>query len=535
MIHQLPAGSARRLLRRATTVSLFTTLGVAVGFLVDVLLLARFGVGASTDAYLGGYTVPLIFITCLTAVEPVLVTILAGYQGDEAAFAVLLNTAGLISLAVAALGALLARPLITATMPGFAAETAAQATLLARILFARVPATAVSEVCKAELYARRRFGLATLSNVFPGLITAIVLALPRTSSDIKIVAISAVAGALLQAAVLVAELLGRQRVPYRWTLRHTTPVLSQTGRLLAAPLVGLLLRQGVVLAERFFGSHLAAGGVTALSYASRLTMTVAGIGFDGINTASLPSLVDRWRHGAAREARDELAALFKLMITVALPVGLMVAALGNPLVLLFFQRGQVDRQAALLLGTVFSVYALSLLALGPFRAAQNFFYAVQEMRPIIVLHGSLTALAVLLDWVLVGPLGPTGLALSFAISSGIIAIAATVWVARRAGDLAWRRLADSFWRLGVASAAMAGVALLLSSRLQPAALEWGRWGLIATLALSGLAGCLVFSGVGGALRVEPIVSLWRLAKERCGRRKTPPPAPPARGRELEEP
>jgi putative peptidoglycan lipid II flippase len=508
---------------------------VAVGFLVDVLLVARFGVGASTDAYFGGYTVPLILVTCLTAIEPVLVTILAGYRGDEGAFGVLLNAAGLISLALAALGALVARPLVGATMPGFAPETAAQATLLARILFARVPATAVSEVCKAELYARRRFGLATLSNVFPSLITAIVLALPRTGWRIEIVAISTVAGALVQAVVLTAVLLGHWRVPYRWTLRHTAPVLSQTGRLLAAPLVGLLLRQGVVLAERFFGSHLAAGSVTALSYASRLTMTVAGIGLDGINTASLPSLADRWRQGATRDARDELAALLKLMVAVAMPVGLTVAALGTPLVLLFFQRGQVDRQAALLMGTVFSVYSLSLLALGPFRAAQNFFYAVREMTPIIVLHGSLTALAVLLDWVLIGPLGPVGLALSFVISSGIIVVAATVWMARRAGDLGWRRQADSFWRLGLASVAMAGVALVLSARMQPAALAWGRWGLILTLALSGLAGCLVFVGVGGVLRVEPIVSLWRLARERGRRKEKPPSVPPASGRERGEP
>ena len=47
----LGGGAIGRLLRRATTVSFFTALGVGVGFLVDVLLVARFGIGASTDAF----------------------------------------------------------------------------------------------------------------------------------------------------------------------------------------------------------------------------------------------------------------------------------------------------------------------------------------------------------------------------------------------------------------------------------------------------------------------------------------------------
>jgi len=522
----LPGGAIGGLLRRASTVSFFTTLGVGVGFLVDVLLVARFGIGASTDAYFGGYTVPLIVVTCVTAIEPVLVTVLAGYREDKSAFSILLNAAALAGLAIAVLGVPLARVLVRTTAPGFSPETAAQATLLARIFFARVPATTLTEVCKAELYARRRFGLATFSNIFPGLLSAIVLALPRTCSSIAIVAASAVVGSLLQAAVLVAALLGPLHVRYHFTLRHATPLLGQTGRLLVAPLAGLLLRQGVVIAERIFGSCLPAGSVTALSYASRLTMTVAGIGFDGINTAALPSLAERWSLGPTREARRELGALLKFMIAVALPAGLMVAALASPLVLLLFQRGQVDRQGALLMGSLFGVYSLSLLGLGPFRAAQSFFYAAKEMRAIIVLHGGLTALTVLLDWILVRRFEAMGLALSFAISSVIIAGVALTWLARRGGDMGWRRLADSFWRLALAALAMAGVAYFLARGLQPAMQLYGGWGLVSTLALSGLAGLGVFLVVGSVLRAEPVSILLRAARIGCNKVESPPGSPP---------
>jgi putative peptidoglycan lipid II flippase len=511
-------GGDRPLLRRASTVSAFTTLGVAAGFLLDVLLVARFGIGAQSDAFFGGYTIPLILVTTTMAISPVFVTILAGLRDDGTAFGVLLNAAGLVSLAVAVLGALLARPLIEITTPGFSPSTAAQAAALARILFARVPVATLAEVCKAKLYAERRFGLASSSNVLPNLITILLLVLPGAGSGIHVVALGLVAGTLAQAALLMGVLFGALRVPYRWTLRHPTPLLSQTGRLLVAPLAGLLLRQGVTLAERFFGSHLAAGSVTALSYANRLTMTVGGVTLDGIATAGLPSLAERWKEGPSARARDELASLMRLMVSVALPVGLLMAALSTPAVLLFFERGQVDHQSALLMGAVLSAYALSLAPLGPFRAAQTYFYAVQDSRPIVVLHGSLTALTVLLDLLLVQLLGAVGLALSFTLSSGIIAVLSILWLARMAGSAGWRRLLDSSWRLGLACLAMAAAAYGASRWLQGLTADSGRWGLILSLSLSSMAGLALLVVTAGLLRQQELVTLRSMVTRRWAQR-----------------
>lgn len=505
-------------LRRATTVSSLTALGVAAGFLVDVLIVARFGVGAQTDAFFGGYTIPLILVTCLTAVEPVLVTILASYRSDESACGVLLNATVLISAIVTVLGALLARPLIKVILPGFAPAVADQATHLAQILFIRVPPTAVAEVCKSELYVRRRFGLATFSGVIPSLVTAFLLILPGTGSNIDIVALGFVAGTLAQALLLAGALFGALRVPYRWTLRHSAPILSQSGRLMLAPVAGLLLRQGVTLAERFFGSTLPTGSVTALSYAGRLTMTVAGVAYDGITTASLPSLAERWSQGAREAFRSQLAMLLTMMTTVAVPLGLMVTALGSPLVRLLFQRGQVNPESALLMGAVLSTYSLSLPFLGPFRVVQNYFYAVKETRPIVFLHGGLTALTVILDWALVGPLGAVGLALAFALSCAIMTVVSLLWLAWRIGDLGWRRFVDSFWRLGLTSVATASVVFGFSHWIETAARGTGQWGLVLSVIVGCLLGLAVFVGLGSLLRLEAILLLRNKAREKWATR-----------------
>jgi len=518
----LPEGSPSgrhtgRLLRSSTTVSALIALSVVAGFLVDVLLVARYGIGADTDVFFGAYTVPFILVTRLAAIQPVTVSVLVGYRQDRTAFSVLLNAAALIALPVAMAGVALARPLVMVTTPGFDSAAVAQAVTLVRILFAEVPAAAVAEVCRAELFARQHFGFAAFSNVIPGLVTAAVLVFPGHGMGIEIAAWGFVAGAFAQAAFLVTVLFGRLRASYCWSLRHPTPILRETGRLILAPLAGLFLRQGVTLAERLLGSYLAAGSMTAISYANRLNTVVAGVFFDGITTVSLPSLADHLRGQRVQAARAEMATLLKLMAYAAVPLGVAVAALSTPLVRLFFERGQVSHDSAVLMGAVVGVYSLSLPFLGPFRAVQNFFYAVKAMGPIVILHGGLAALTAILDLILVWKLGAIGLALAYAVSSGIMMAVGLVWLGRRAGDLGWRRLADAFWRLAVTSGAMGvtlwGVSHWLVGAAGTAARP-GRWELISYLAVAGLSGFVVFIGLGVLLRLEAISLLWRLARSK---------------------
>lgn len=501
------------MLQRSATVSLLTGVGVIAGFVVDVLLVARFGIGAETDAFFTGYTIPFILVTRLAAIQPVVVSVLAGYRQQPSAFAVLLNAAALIAAALAALGALLARPIVALTAPGFDAASAALAARLAAILFARVPLAAVAEVCRAELYARRRFGLATFASAVPSLIAAGVL-LAGSSGGIQVVAWGFVAGALAQALLLAGVLFGVLRVPYRLTLRHPEPVLRNTGRMVLAPLAGLFLRQGVTLAERVLGSYLPAGSVTALSYANRLNTIVAGVFFDGVTTASLPVLTERWRDGPLPAARAELRMLLKLAITVALPIGLAISALSTPLARLFFERGEVQAEAALLLGVVLGVYSLSLPFLGPFRAVQTFFYAIQETWPVVIFHGGLALLAVALDLALVWSLGVVGLALAYAVSCGIMAFVGLAWVARRAGPLGWRSLAASTGRLAVVSAAAAASAWAISQWLGAAASGASQGERLLALAAGGLAGLLVFAGLGVILKLEVVTILMNAVKRR---------------------
>ena len=536
--------------RRSGAVSVCTALAVLSGFALDLLLIAQFGIGLETDAFFAAYTIPLVLIICAAALQPALVSLLAAelpprgkraeqvvgdkpghlcatadVLPDNGLFSALLNATGLLALALAGFGVLAAGPILGLTAPGFSASTLMLAVPLARVLFLRVPGAAVAEVLKAGLYTQRRFIAPTLSNAIPSL-TAILLLLLAANQHIEVVAVGLVLGTLAQVILLSVLLFGQRPLPYRWQLRSfrsELPALRRVGGLVLAPLAGLLLRQTITLAERILGSFLPTGSVTALSYANRLTMVAAGVFFDGLTTASMPSLTAAWAQGAVDDVRAILRRLLGLTSLVALPLGLALAALSAPLVRLLFERGQVDLYSAQLLATVLGIYALSLPFLGPYRAVQTFFYAAREPRPVIVLHGILATLTVTLDLVLVRSLGAAGLAAAYVFSCGVTLAVALVWLARRAGEsLDWRQLADSAWRLGLTSIAAAAVLFWSSRVLDTAVIGLGRWSQIAVVGISGLAGLVVFVGVGTILRLEAVVGVWRLARRGCNRRDSAP-------------
>jgi putative peptidoglycan lipid II flippase len=518
-------------------------MAVLAGFALDVLVVARFGIGSTTDAFFAAYTIPLVLIGCAAALQPVLVSLLsaevspgtsqAGDPPRSDLFSALMTTTGLAAVALAGVGIAAAGPAMGLVAPGLNAPTTVLAVGVARVLFLRVPGAAVAEVLKVGLYAQRRFVAPTLSNAVPSLTAVGLLVATANRSpggnhrEIGVVAAGLVVGTLAQVALLAVLLFGRRPVAYRWRLRSIRselPALRQAGGLVVAPLAGLLLRQAVTVAERILGSFLPAGSLTALSYANRLTMVAAGVFFDGMTTASMPSLAAAWAQGAGEAVRNMAHRLLGLAWLVAAPLGLGVAALSPPLVRLFFQRGQVDPDSAQLLAMVLGIYALSLPWLGPYRAVQTFLYATRQPGVVIVLHGILAAVTIGLDLVLVRWLGVAGLAAGFATGCCVTLAAGLAWLARRGGGWPdWQQIADSAWRVGLASAASA-VVVFWSSRMLDGAVRsaslWGamagtgRWSQVVVVGISGLAGLAVLIGVGTLARAEAVVGMWRLVRRK---------------------
>lgn len=407
-----------RLAPSAIIIFAFTGIGVAAGLAVDLLIAIRFTIGPVTDAYYTSITLPLLITAAaLSAGQTVFVVAFTpgpDPAADSRLFSALFTNATLLGFLLGVAGSLLSPVIIIVLAPGFGPPEQALAVGLSRILFWRVPAVLMMEIIRAMLYARRDFAVAASGNALPGLV-AVGLLLLFPEMSIFQVGVVIVLGNWVSAIWMAGALAVKRHVAFRPRFGWRDPALSRVAREVVIPVGATLLRQTVVVAERWFGSLLAPGSITALGYANKMTQVLAGTLYSSITIAGLPRLSSLISQGRVDMARETLRRLFRFTLAIAFPLSAGIALLSPFLLprLAELSKGVLSVQEGELIAAVFIPYSLSLLFLGPFRVQQTFFYALR--RPLWVggVLAVATVVTLLLDWPLSAAWGAPGLGWSF--------------------------------------------------------------------------------------------------------------------------
>jgi peptidoglycan biosynthesis protein MviN/MurJ (putative lipid II flippase) len=162
--------------RHAFSTVASASFGIATGVLLDVVVVALFGIGYHTDAYFVAMTIPLVIITILTlqatrVVQPIFIS-KRHKDGDDAGwnYLNLIITGGtVIVAAVCAVGVLLSPVLVRWQMAGSAHETVVLSTRLSMFIFCILPLYFPIVVMGATLNAFGLFALPSAMKFFENL------------------------------------------------------------------------------------------------------------------------------------------------------------------------------------------------------------------------------------------------------------------------------------------------------------------------------------------------------------------------------
>ena len=132
-------------------------------------------------------------------------------------------------------------------------------------------------------------------------------------------------GGLLQFLVQVPFLI-RKGMNFRPEVSFKDPGIRQVGRLMLPRIFGAGITQINLIVDSQFASSLAAGSVSHLYYAGRVTELTLGIFAISLSTVILPALSRLAAEGKAEEVRTTLRTALQLIFFICLPaaVGLIV-------------------------------------------------------------------------------------------------------------------------------------------------------------------------------------------------------------------
>ncbi|MEW9533678.1 murein biosynthesis integral membrane protein MurJ [Microbispora sp. NPDC049125] len=530
-----------RMLRASAIMAAGTMVSRLTGFVRTAVVAAAIGTFALGDAYNAAYQIPYILFDLLIGgvLSSVVVPLIVKAQkrdpdGGKAFEQRLMTLAILVLTAIAALGVLLARPIMELyTADNWTDQKIGVATTLATFILPQIAFFGVGAMAGAILNTRDRFAAPMWAPVLNNLVVIGValtyLAVGKsdiatvTRSDLALLGIGTTAGIVIQAIVLVIAL---HRAGFRFRPRFG---LRGTGLGEAArAAVWTFVYVGVTQLGFWVTTKLATGagerapgaGNSAYAYAFQLFQLPYGIIAVSVITAMLPRMSRSVADGRLDEARSEFNSGVRLVSSVIVPAGLLLMVLGPAVTTLIFSWGHMTQESALYIGNVLQVFGLALVPFSLFQLLLRVFYSFGDTRtPAIIagvnvmINASLSSVAyfVLPDRYIV-----IGLAFAFLIT--YVAGTAVAWIlaSRRIGGLGGRAVLAGVSRMYIAAVPAAFVALAILwltreiTHITPVSSA-------VVLAVGGGAGLLLYMAAAHRLRVPEVRSIIGLVAGRVGR------------------
>lgn len=412
--------TATRLARAAAIVALFGLLSRLLGFAREIVLAAAYGTSAVTDALVNGLLIvnsvaAILLYTLVTLIIPVFQRERA--ETDEAgAWSLIAALAIWTGIFLAALSSFaIIWPEALAAMFNLDPERERLTADLIRIMAPALALQGFSALFTAMLQIHGKFaGPAAVGVAFNfGIIAAVLVGQPFIG--IEAAAWGVTFGASLQIILQMPQFWRLLRAAgVSWTLHH--PQLGRVGLLAIPVMTTSLLQQINAFTDRFFAATQQAGEVAALNFAHALGQAPRVALLLPLMTPLFPLIARLMSEGRREDALAAFRRVAGLLAVVAIPMTIVLAVNAREVAQLAFQRGACDAACSDRIWPPLVFYALTLwpsflnLLLNRTLAAGN------HQRNILWSTGATVAVTIVLDIILIGPLGIAGLALATAIA-----------------------------------------------------------------------------------------------------------------------
>lgn len=491
--------------------------GVAMGFLIFLLLARWLGAGGASDAFF----LVRRFVTGLgTSIEygcqRILVPPLVRSETSTAGPPVRTIT---VTLALSCLAGVAlwwgAEWVVRALAPGFDEERIALATRLMRIVAPMIALTALAAIAVAHVNAVRAFGLGGFASQLPRLI--LILALLLLPTSVEILAWALVVGSALYAVVLapavVRIVLGsrQRRAAARAASDKTETSTGDNGKRLGIVGLAQVEMQGVGWIDAAFASFIGLGALSMLEYGQRLMGLLPSLLSGSLISVAYTEMSYAAAAGDTESFRHNIVRIMRANLFLILPLAVFSAAIADLLVSVLLGHGEFS--AAAVDGTTevvrLSVPHLTFVAINSAAMSALIAEASAASRRIMAIGVVAMLISrIAIFAVVVAPFGLAGLMLGSAGSIGLGTLLFTVLLGRHLGGLFGR---DDLYAFGamVAAAVAAGLSVY-GVRLMVE--EGGLIHELLALALSAPVAAASYFGVAALLGVPEVELLglpWR--------------------------
>lgn len=325
---------------------------------------------------------------------------------------------------------------------------------LGRIMFSFLILVSVFAFFMAILNSLKKFAMTALApSLFNIAMIAAAVISPKLAAPETVLAWAVIVGGFLQMAILIPGVVKAGYFP-RLTWKWSSPDVLRVLKAVLPSMFGMSIMQITAVVNMHFTSHLPSGSQSYLYLADRILELPLSMFVVSIGSALLPTLSRYWIEGNREAMADTINHYVRLIAFVALPAGLGMFMLAQPIVEVLYLGREFKYTDAVATAQIVQIYSVTVLVAAGVRILAQGFYAIQNTWfPTVAATVALVS-HVIFAYVLSRTFGLNGLALAGVLSATVnlvmLATAYNSWV----GSLQIKRLLKSVAKFSICGLAM---------------------------------------------------------------------------------
>ena len=390
------------------------------GFTKELVIASHFGVGPALDSFLVAITIPTL--VCNVFAGSFASAIVMRYVRDKTsagedvarqAYASSLFWGMVFVASISVTGITFGRLLLPWLSPGFRPELMASTQQLLWLLLPYAVLAGTGAFWSSILNARGRFAASAISSgvISLGLIAAVLSWHVR---DARVLVGGLTLGALVdvlnlgvclrQEGLPLIPRASRWRPEDRWIVAQALPMMA-----------GSTLHFCTLMVDQSMASMLGEGSVSELNYGNRFVAMILGLMAMPMRKILFPHFVKLVEAQQWAAAQRSLRKSVLFLLAVSIPMTIVLSGFSNPIVNWTFQRGQFTPEMVTRVAAIQVMCAMQI----PFYLWSGLLAQMAialQMRRVMVGCGVINlTMNITMNYVLMRPLGVSGIALSTAI------------------------------------------------------------------------------------------------------------------------
>ncbi len=381
--------------------------------------------------------------------------------------------------------------------PGVAPATTILASKILRIFLPLVFLNAIEGILHNFLNYGKRYGLVSFVRVLQIFVSYLVILVSYKNFGIMVIPISGLIGAFVSFSVsaVIAFCLRLRLLP---VFNPGDSDFKELVKLAIPVMIGIVTGFLGPVADKALASFLRASSVTAIDYASRIKNLIRMVLIQPIIVLSTVSFARIAAKRDLQKLKSEISNSIKFVSYYTVPVSGILVVLSVPLISILFQRGNFGPEQSQHIGYALAFYSPWFAQLGAGLIVRRAFFSIKETIIPVVLGIWAVLANILLNIILIQPMGIAGLALATTLTSAAKTLLQMYFLRKKLEGIKGSEFVPEYLKILASTFVMIGF-LVLSGTLFPVDLNAAFSSRVYNLMLRIVPGIVLYVAVTALL------------------------------------